>query len=122
MYKKGIYKNFDKLININNIFFNNAINYNIRDEKYIPYIEKRLILLNNTSLDIKELLNVMGLIILLQPFYDGNNRTTKIYIKEYLLKHNYNFDITYNLPLLYDINDKITDTHIKKLNQYISKI
>ena len=46
MYIPGIYKNFDKLVIINNKLFDYVIDFNIRDEECIEFIENKLIYLN----------------------------------------------------------------------------
>ena len=113
---------FYELVLINDIMFEYKINNNIRDEKVLNYIEKRLKRLNmEQKLNEELLLDTIAVILCLQPFYDGNSRTLKIYLRNYLNRFSKTIDINEKIiPVYYTSNDYISQNDIddfkKKIN------
>ena len=102
------YPLFNILVRINNSYFNNVENYNIRlsQKEDLDYLEKLLNSFFNTLKEkndintvIKSLLTIMGKILSYQPFYDGNSRTLKKFIAIVLNKLGY--------KIIYDEKDFI---------------
>ena len=113
---------FYELVLINDRMFEYTINNNIRDEKVLNYIEKRLKRLNmEQKLNEELLLDTIVVILCLQPFYDGNSRTLKIYLRNYLNRFSKTIDINGKIiPVYYTSNDYISQNDIddfkKKIN------
>ncbi len=113
---------FYELVLINDRMFEYTINNNIRDEKVLNYIEKRLKRLNmEQKLNEELLLDTIAVILCLQPFYDGNSRTLKIYLRNYLNRFSKTIDINEKIiPVYYTSNDYISQNDIddfkKKIN------
>lgn len=105
------YPYFYELVLINNRLFNYVDNYNIRDEDMIDYIENKLRILNNEkSLNEELLLDTVSVILCMQPFYDGNSRTLKIYLRNYLNRFNKSININDNfIPVYYSNDDKLSE-------------
>lgn len=123
MYVPGIYKNFDELVTINNKLFDYVIDFNIRDEECIEFIENKLIYLNQQKILNEEiLLNTITSIHCLQPFCDGNSRTLKIYMYEYLLKYKKKLELQKRsiiIPIFYTPYDKCTTNDIENFKNHI---
>ena len=119
MYKPGLYPNFDELVKINNQLFSKINNYNIRENKDIPFIERKLEILNQlNTLDEEILLSIIASILCLQPFYDGNSRTLKIYMKKYLTQFKKELDLAENdkiIPIFYTPEEKCSSSDLKKI-------
>lgn len=113
------YPYFNKLSTINKIIINTP--YNIRSYEYIPLMENLLSSLNNKELDIENMLKVTAIILFLQPFYDGNTRTLKLYMHKYLLKFGLNISWDNNvIPIFFDIDEEVSKKDLinfkKRLN------
>jgi len=89
-------------------------------------------ILNNNDNDIVyRCLNIASIIKLLQPFYDGNNRTALIYFGNLLEKNGYDFDYDsalydmskhkLTIPVIYNEDDKIGIKSVEVFDNYIIK-
>ncbi len=120
MYKFGTYVNFDKLIIINNKLFDYTINNNIRDFSIIESVEAKLASLNKEKkLNEELLLNVVASILCMQPFFDGNSRTLKIYMHIYLEQFNKHLETKENIiPIFFSPDEKCSK---KDINEFRKK-
>lgn len=137
-YTAGKYKYFDLLVTINNHYFpNNNFGDNVRenDKKYLTLYNKLLEdffhkLRNFNSLDeiIKLSLNLTGYLWFQQPFFDGNTRTLKSFLK-LVFKH-LNYDLNVNkidndkcvIPLFYYDDEECTQNEINNFKRRLTKI
>lgn len=137
-YTAGKYKYFDLLVTINNHYFpNDNFGDNVRenDEKYLALYNNLLEdffhkLRNFNSLDefIELSLNITGYLWLQQPFFDGNTRTLKSFLK--LTFKNLNYDLNVNIidddrhiiPLFYYDDEKCTEIEINNFKRRLTKI
>ncbi len=122
MYKPNVYPYFDKLVVINNSLFDYVIDYNIRSEEFISFIEEKICYLEHlNSLNEEKLLNTIAAILCLQPFYDGNSRTLKLYLKYYLKRFEKELTDISNpiIPVFYSIEDKCSKRDIDILKKHI---
>lgn len=119
------YKYFERLVKINNKFFRNKKYNNVRldSEKYLKLFDESLEKLytithntNNLDIIILSILELTGRLLYFQPFYDGNSRTLKQFIRCHLAdigyKASFNND-DYIIPMLFEgerctIDDVIT--------------
>ena len=123
IYTCGKYKNFDKLFKINKIIIHNYNNEIRVDENEISKINS---LMNNLykkhsmNIRIKVALYVSAIILLRQPFFDGNSRTIKAFLKNYFKGYGLLLDISekdFIIPLFYFETDNINNNDIKKLKK-----
>lgn len=105
---------FGQLVKINNVFFSNEKNYNIRlynvedlmlFDSLLEEFDKVLNNCHDVDTVLLSLLNLVGKLLYLQPFYDGNSRTLKQFIVIVLNKLGY--DLSFNnddfiIPMLFD--------------------
>jgi len=113
-------KYFNELIMINKTIMK-KVNIRLPKEDLIfidDLIKKLYILTNkcdNINTIIENLLNVVGAIWYMQPFYDGNTRTLKIFMKSFLKKININIDTNGSIiPILLE-GDTVSSTDILKI-------
>ena len=122
-------KYFNELIRINNELFKNQklINNNIRISKEnIAIIEdliKKTNILNEKAKTkdkiLENTLNLIAIIWSTQPFFDGNTRTVKKYMLEYLKKYNINIDITnFMIPLVFE-GESVSEEKVSELKSKI---
>lgn len=119
---KEKYPYFYELVIINNSLFDYVIDYNIRDEQILKPIEFKLKKLNSEqTLNEELLLDTLSSILCLQPFCDGNSRTLKIYLKNYLNKFNKSLEINdKNIPIYYTPNDNLSQNDIDNFRKSVS--
>lgn len=138
-YEFGKYKYLDKLVIINSRFLKDLrLGENIRYNN--PYELNHLnnILkgfyrnfFNAESLEEKliYLLNVTGILLFFQPFYDANSRTLKYFIKIMLKKIKISVDIPLNsmhkdihiIPFFFDPIMSCSETNVLLLQEIIRK-
>ena len=132
MYIFGKYKYFDKLVLINKIFIN--IENNVRET------EDKIAICNNllqnffhkvemeTDFDkiIELVLNLVGILWLYQPFYDGNTRTLLFFLKIFFESLGYdliiNNEVRLSLPIFYRENEYCHGSDILKIKERLKKI
>ncbi len=119
---KEKYPYFYELVIINNSLFDYVIDLNIRDEQILKPIEFKLKKLNSEqTLNEELLLDTLSSILCLQPFCDGNSRTLKIYLKNYLNKFNKSLDINGKvIPIYYTSNDNLSQNDIDNFRKRVS--
>lgn len=119
---KEKYPYFYELVIINNSLFDYVIDLNIRDEQILKPIEFKLKKLNSEqTLNEELLLDTLSSILCLQPFCDGNSRTLKIYLKNYLNKFNKSLDINGKvIPIYYTSNDYLSQNDIDNFRKRVS--
>ena len=124
------YPYFSILIRINNLYFNDIENYNLRlsNEEDLSYFESLLstfFYISNITDDINTilfyLLTITGKLLNYQPFYDGNSRTLKQFIKTVLQEIGYNLEYNqedFIIPMLFD-NEVVSNEKILCLKRKI---
>lgn len=130
------YKYFRHLIKINNKIFSKQEDYNIRLYSAEPLkcfedlLANFYTLLHNTNdfdIILLSLLEITGKLLYYQPFYDGNSRTLKQFIREVLTELGYQISFNnddYIIPMLFDgekctaenVIDFKQKTNLKKLS------
>ncbi len=141
MYDKffySLYNNFNCEINhdnpietlkkINNLFCNLGIRKNKKVIKLIENEIFKMLELNKKEINIASIINVISLIQLYQPFFDGNHRTSiiffKIVMKEFVPNFKYyasskNDEFDNFFSMYYHYNDKPSQKNIKCIKKYI---
>lgn len=138
-YEFGKYKYLDKLVIINSRFLKDLrpgenIRYNNPYElNHLNNILKGFYrnFFNAESLEEKliYLLNVTGILLFFQPFYDANSRTLKYFIKIMLKKIKISVDIPLNskhkdihiIPFFFDPIMSCSETNVLLLQEIIRK-
>lgn len=120
----GEYQYFEHLVKINHRLFKNK-KYNVRldSEKYLKFFDESLEKLytithntNNLDIILLSILELTGRLLYFQPFYDGNSRTLKQFIRCHLEDIGYQVSFNnseYIIPMLFEgesctIDDIIT--------------
>lgn len=138
-YRFGRYKYLDRLVRINSRFLKDLkpgdnIRYdNHKELKHLDNILKGFY--NNffSSVSLEEkliyLLNVTGILLHFQPFYDGNSRTLKVFMMDMLKSIDINVDIPVNkehsnthiIPFFFDPIEKCPQCNVLMLEDIIRK-
>ena len=120
-------KYFDEILKINQNIMKTNDNHNIRITN-LNEVFKQLNDFYHQEFDIDEFIKLCIRLFNMQIFYDGNSRTMLNYLKIVLNRNGYDIDIkkaTSGLirlkaffPVMYDLNEEISDNEIFKIKQF----
>ena len=135
-YKIGKYKYFDILVYINMHYFPSELGENIReDNEFALALYNQLLedffmqILSEIELNevCRKILDLTGFIWYRQPFFDGNTRTLRVFIKLIFYLFDYDIDLQSKeyeqfIPIFYQEDEKCDNHDIEKLKRRLTKI
>ncbi len=132
-YHLGTYKHFDILVLINNFYYADAWNYNIRaSESELSLINQLLeeffieiSYYQNIENILESLLNLIGQLLFYQPFFDGNHRILMHFFRAFMSSLNYEIVLTSPqenlIPLFYNENNQCSSKQLTLILERIKK-
>ena len=134
-YNLNQYFFLDILVKINARLMNTTVDdaLRIKDEATWQDIDNRIkeiFSIDNEIVDIdiiiECILNLTGYLKLIQPFYDGNNRTLSCFLKMFFALINYDIDTNINkhstlIPIFYEEDEQCLDYHINNFKKRLTK-
>ena len=120
-------KYFEELLNMNKEIYPND-NIRIKD---LTEVYNMLDTFYSKPFNLEEFIKLCIKFFNMQIFHDGNFRTILKYLYVIIDRNNYNMDIDKMIqehqelrdifPVMYDLNDEISDAEVHRITKYISK-